>query len=144
MNTPSASLPANRPPVWFFVAGAALAVLPAGPASLQSQTPPVPVTAPGGTADSNGRMIAVTGTDVTGASILYLVDTVSQQLAVYQATGGGGSTQGVRFVGARRISLDMQLDGFNDHSDYSYKDLRKQFESKGLLDAGAADPTADD
>lgn len=88
----------------------------------------------GGNADSNNRMIAVTGTDLTGASILYLVDTENMQLAVYQATGGSSSTQGLKLVGARRISLDLQLDGFNDRSEFTYKDLRREFESKGLLE----------
>jgi hypothetical protein len=86
-----------------------------------------------GMADSNNRMIAVTGIDVTGSSILYLVDTVNYHLAIYQANGGSASTQGVKLVGARRIDLDMQLDGLNDKSKYSYKDLRDQFRSKSLF-----------
>src|SRR5690348_7334502 len=64
----------------------------------------------GATADSNNRMIAVTGVDVTGASILFLVDTQKMRLAIYQASSAG-SNQGVRFVGARRIELDLELDG---------------------------------
>ncbi|MAE29416.1 MAG: hypothetical protein QF724_07750 [Planctomycetota bacterium] len=83
------------------------------------------------TADSNGSMIAVTGLDVTGASLLYLVDTESKQLAVYQATGGSRSMQGIKLVGARRIDLDLQLDGFNDQSEYTYKELEKEFASQG-------------
>jgi hypothetical protein len=84
------------------------------------------------TADSNNRMIAVTGVDVTGASVLYLVDTVKMRLAIYQA-GSTGSNQGVRLLGARRIELDLELDGFNDRSDYSYKALKEEFTKKGLL-----------
>ena len=79
------------------------------------------------TADSNGSMIAVTGIDMTGTSILYLVDTESRQLAVYQANGGTDSMQGIKLVGARRIDLDLQLYGFNDKSEYSYEDLKKKF-----------------
>jgi hypothetical protein len=91
----------------------------------------------GGTADSNRTMIAVTGVDVTGASILYLVDTENRQLAVYQGAGGGGSTQGVKFVGARNISLDMRLDGFNDKTESNgkplgFKDLEKLFSGQGI------------
>ena len=90
----------------------------------------------GGTADSNGRMIAVTGVDVTGQSILYLVDTVGQQVCVYQASGGSSSTQGVKFVGARRIELDLLLDGFNDKTEsngkpLAFKDLQRIFEGQG-------------
>lgn len=79
------------------------------------------------TADSNGKMIAVTGIDLTGYSILYLVDTENRQLAVYQATGGAESTQGIKLVGARRIDLDLKLYGFNDKSEYSYEELEKRF-----------------
>ena len=64
----------------------------------------------GGNADSNQDMIAVTGVDITGTSVLYLVDTRSKQLVVYQASGGGSTTQSVRLVGARNISLDLRLD----------------------------------
>jgi hypothetical protein len=107
----------------------------------QNPSPPtraLPQLTGGATADSNGRMIAVTGVDVTGASILYLVDTVSQHLAVYQANGGSESTQGVRFVGARRIDLDLELDGFNDKSEYSYKKLKEEFVKQEKLKEGPA------
>jgi len=96
----------------------------------EAQRPSSPMIA---NADSNNRMIAVTGIDVTGSSILYLVDTVNYHLAVYQANGGSASTQGVKLVGARRIDLDMQLHGLNDKSKYTYEDLRDQFRSNGLL-----------
>jgi hypothetical protein len=135
------------------VAGAAL-VAAAGSARTQSGPPPTPPNqqqqlaskamplGSGATADSNGRMIAVTGVDVTGASVLYLVDTERMCLGVYQATSTG-SSQGVRFVGSRRIELDMQLDGFNDRSDYSYKQLKSEFEKNGLFPAGKTEPKGD-
>lgn len=80
-----------------------------------------------GTADSNDRMIAVTGVDVTGGSILYVIDTERRSLSVYQATGGTSSTMNVKFVGARNIDLDLQVDGYNDKSEYTYKELEKRF-----------------
>jgi hypothetical protein len=80
-----------------------------------------------GTSDSNGQMIAVTGIDITGSSILYLIDTKGRHLAVYQANGGTESTQGLRLVGARRIDLDLELEGYFDKSEYRYRDLQKQF-----------------
>ncbi len=137
--------------MWFFAGGLLVAWLPSwapltalrpaqggagGDAAQQAQTRSI-MQPSGGTADSNGRMIAVTGTDLTGASILYLVDTENEQLVIYQASGGSSSGQGVELIGARRISLDLMLDGFNDKSDYSYKDLRKQFETRDLLPEGA-------
>jgi len=131
-----------RPPSqhgWVLVAGLALAAIglarppQGGPSTgpqVEDLTPSLPALA---NADSNNRMIAVTGIDITGSSILYLVDTVDYRLAVYQATGGSESMQGVKLVGARRIDLDLQLDGLNDKSQYSYKRLREEFQKKGLL-----------
>ncbi len=111
-----------------------------GNASLQStggDDPPIPPNSQAdarntpfaslGNADSNGQMIAVTGIDLTGTSILYLVDTEKKQLAIYQATGGTESMQGVKLVGARRIDLDLQLEGFNDRSQYPYDELEQRF-----------------
>ncbi|MBM3990384.1 MAG: hypothetical protein FJ298_05170 [Planctomycetes bacterium] len=112
--------------------------------SSTSQTPPTTQATPmvvsqGGTADSNGRMVAVTGTDITGASVLYLVDTEKMRLAVY-AAASTGSYQGVRLVGARRIELDMELNGYNDKSEYPYGELEKLFAEKGLLSLPAEKP----
>ncbi len=107
-----------------------------GSTSAQAGTP-MPGLGGGGTADSNGRMIAVTGVDLTGSSVLYLVDTVSGQLCAYQASGGARSSQGVRLLGARNISLDLKLDGFNDRTEsegrpLGYKDLERMFRDQGL------------
>jgi len=96
--------------------------------------PPLPAIA---TSDSNGQMIAVTGIDLTGSSVLYLVDTQNRQLAIYQANGGSDSTQGVKLIGARRIDLDLKLYGFNDKSEYSFEELEKRF---GAAKGGAANP----
>lgn len=103
----------------------------------QSQAPIL--SSGGASADSNNRMIAVTGLDLTGQSVLYLVDTQAMQIACYQATGGTSGTQGVRLVGARRIELDMMLDGFNDRTEDArgnplpFKTLLKQFQDNGLV-----------
>ena len=81
----------------------------------------------GGNADSNDRMIAVTGTDITGSSILYVIDSRDPHIAVYQAAGGSQSMNMIRLVAARRIDLDLRLDGFNDKSQHSFKDLEQAF-----------------
>jgi hypothetical protein len=81
-----------------------------------------------GTADSNADMIAVTGIDVTGSSVLFVVDTRTRHLAVYQAQGGTSSTMSVRLVGARNIDLDLQVDGYNDKSQFTYKELERRFQ----------------
>jgi len=129
---------------WMLVAGCALAAvgIATGAQGTQgTQDPPPPPTQAHpsftaiGTSDSNSRMIAATGIDITGASILYLVDTVDPHIAVYQANGGSTSTQGMKLVAARRIDLDLRLDGFNDRSEQKYKDLEGQFIKSGLLPA---------
>jgi hypothetical protein len=94
------------------------------PVIVQRPIPALPAIA---NSDSNGSMIAVTGIDLSGSSILYLIDTERRQLAVYQASGGTDSMQGVKLVGARKIDLDLQLEGYNDKSQYSYEDLEKKF-----------------
>jgi hypothetical protein len=96
-----------------------------------AQTQAMPLIPAFGTADSNGTMIAVTGIDMTGSSILYLVDTKGRHMAVYQASGGGDSTQGLKLVGARRIDLDLELEGYNDKSEYPVQELQKKFSEIG-------------
>ena len=133
--------PSPLTPARLLVAGCLLAVVGlALPAASQgdgndppiggSQVLPAPA---GGTADSNSRMIAVTGVDLTGSAVLYLVDTVNPHIAVYQATGGSEGTRGIQLVAARRIDLDLSLDGLNDRSKYKYKELEDMFASQGLL-----------
>jgi hypothetical protein len=78
---------------------------------------------PGGTADSNGRMIAVTGTIGSGVSVLWLVDTVDRQLAVYQCRGG----KSIELVAARKIEWDLKIEEFRDESIHSPEYLRKLY-----------------
>ena len=120
---------------WLLVCGFALAAIGLATQTNPGQAPTTQVlpVASVATADSNNRMIAVTGTDITGASILYLVDTVTNHMAVYQASGGAESTRGIKLVGARNIDLDLQLDGLNDQSEWTYKKLREKFVQEGLL-----------
>lgn len=124
--------------------GAALAAVglarsPQTGAPPSNQTQAIPVLGGSATSDSNGRMVAVTGVDVTGASVLYLIDTLTMRLCVYQASSTGAN-QGVRFVGARRIELDVELNGYNDKSEWPYATLLEQFEKNGLVGSGAAGP----
>ncbi len=128
---------ARTAPAWILAAGLTLVSLGLVSES-QTTNPPqgnqttvVPLSSGFGTSDSNGDMIAVTGVDVTGGSLLYLIDTRTRHLSVYQAQGGTASTSNVRWVGGRNIDLDFQVDGFNDKSDYSYKELARRFAESG-------------
>jgi len=75
---------------------------------------------------ANG-FLAVTGSYGVGTSVMYLVDTVNRQLAVYEARGGSAEQRRIVLVGARRLDLDLQLHGYNDRSEYEYSDLEKLF-----------------
>jgi hypothetical protein len=132
---------ARTAPAWILSAGLALLCL---GLVAESQTgdpqepvpPPLPSQAsmlsPGfGTSDSNSQMIAVTGMDVTGSSILYLIDTQSRHISVYQARGGTSSMSHIKWVGGRNIDLDLQVDGFNDKSEISYKELARRIADNG-------------
>ncbi len=106
---------------------------------LNSALRSLPTTSSGVSGDSNNRMIAVTGNDITGQSVLYLVDTIDKQLAVYQASGGAPGTQNVKLVGARNISLDLKLDGLNDRTEVdkqplTFKDLERRFNGSSNQD----------
>ncbi len=79
---------------------------------------------------SNG-VIAVTGSYGVGTSVLYVIDTKRQQLAVYEARGGSTNSRRIFLVGARRMDLDLQLQGYNDESEFSYAELQKRFENRG-------------
>jgi hypothetical protein len=88
----------------------------------------------GSSASSNNGFLAVTGSYGVGTSVLYLVDTVSRQLAVYEARGGGAEQRRIVLVGARRIDLDLQLRGYNDRSEYEYDQLERLFKRGGKQD----------
>lgn len=84
-------------------------------------------------ASANG-FLAVTGSYGVGTSVMYLVDTVNRQMAVYEARGGSSEQRRLVLVGARRIDLDLQLEGYNDRSEYDYRDLREAFAKRGSKD----------
>ena len=92
---------------------------------------------PGGATDSNNRMIAVTGTIGSGVSVLWVIDSVDRQLAVYQCRGG----KSVELVAARRIEWDLKIDQFHDESLYDPESLRQRYYGKPETeDAGTANP----
>ena len=102
---------------------------PAGPGA-----PPIVYTEESSASTSTNGFLAVTGSYGVGTSVLYLIDTNSRQLAVYEARGGGADQRRIVLVGARRIDLDLQLPGYNDRSEYEYNDLKKLFDRRGKKD----------
>jgi hypothetical protein len=92
---------------------------------------------PGGTADSNNRMIAVTGTIGSGVSVLWAIDTQAMQLAVYQCRGG----KTVELVAARKIEFDFKIEEFHDESLYKPEYLRKLlYEGRNEGSSGLKEP----
>jgi len=113
---------------------------PSNPPPVQPQpTRPVaaaPVVYPedSGQASSANGFLAVTGSYGVGTSVLYVIDTVNRQLAVYEARGGGPDMRRIVLVGARKMDLDLMLEGYNDRSEYDYRKLRTVFEKRGSRD----------
>jgi hypothetical protein len=99
-----------------------------------TQPPAVVYSEESGSAASTNGFVAVTGSYGVGTSVLYLVDTVNRQLAVYEARGGSTEQRRIVLVGARKIDLDLQLQGYNDRSEYEYKRLQELFEKRGGTD----------
>lgn len=81
-----------------------------------------------GTGVSANGILAVTGSYGVGTSVLYVIDTNTKQLSVYEARGGSRGSRRITHVGARRIDLDLQLRSYNDESEYQYDDLERLFD----------------
>ena len=99
------------------------------------------------TVNSDHHMIAVAAPYQAGVSLLYVLDTETKQLAIYEARGGSKSSARLSFLAARRVDLDLRLEGYHDDSEYSFSDLAGQFRKNGWTDirpgvpsgAGSAD-----
>lgn len=84
------------------------------------------VTTSGATAsDSNGnnRMIAVTTPVGSGESVLFLIDTKMEQLTVYKFD----RNKGLKFIAARKIDYDLRINGYEDMSEFSRADLKREY-----------------
>jgi hypothetical protein len=92
---------------------------------------PAPVAAQ--SSDGGRRYVAVAGPYQEGVSVLYVLDQVDQRLAVYEARGGAPNSRRVALVGVRNVALDTELDGYNDESDYSYKDLEELLQRRRVV-----------
>lgn len=96
--------------------------------------PEVVYTEGGGSSGSANGFVAVTGSYGVGTSVLYVLDTAGRQLAVYEARGGSTEQRRLVLVGARKIDLDLQIESYNDRSEFDYPKLKKLFEKRGKKD----------
>lgn len=78
------------------------------------------------TATSDDFVVA-TGTAAHGGALLFVLNTRTRVLNVYEAEGGSRATRGVTFVASRKIERDLYVTGYNDKSEYSYQDLVERF-----------------
>ena len=109
--------------------------------SLSHFVSPPPVRAQG-TADQNADMIAVTGTYASGASVLYVIDTKSRNLAVYETRNG----RSLRLVAARKIDYDLRVDRFHDESEEAAQvpSLRKDWQRFDEIQRKASEERSSD
>ena len=61
------------------------------------------------------------------SAVLFVVDPKSGTVASYEATPGEDG--GLRLLGARRIDYDLRLTKYRDQSEFSYAELREQYEA---------------
>lgn len=101
------------------------------PGETRGQPEVVYAEAAGGSAGAANGFLAVTGSYGVGTSVLYVLDTVNRQLAVYEARGGSTESRRLVLVGARRIDLDLQIESYNDQSEFEYSKLKDLFEKRG-------------
>jgi len=91
-----------------------------------------------GMAQGNG-IIAVTASYGVGTAVVFVIDTNEKQMAIYEARGGSKGGRRLYLVGARRIDLDLKLEGYHDESEYSYQKLRAEFEKNGFFEGDKGD-----
>ena len=76
--------------------------------------------------DSNNRFVAVTCPTVTGESVLFLIDAVQEQIAVYRYQAG----QGLEYLSSRKIEYDLRVSGYHDMSEYTYDQMRELYQQE--------------
>ncbi|MHC4959809.1 MAG: hypothetical protein ACYTGN_15710 [Planctomycetota bacterium] len=74
--------------------------------------------------DSNNRFVAVTTPVGSGESVLFLIDSKSEQVAVYRFV----RRKGLEFLAARKIDYDLRVKGYGDVSDFSRDDMKRFYE----------------
>jgi hypothetical protein len=106
--------------------------------------PPAPSPKPPGTgrtsagapsdSDSNNRFVAVTCPTNSGESVLFLIDSQTEQLAVYRYRWG----QGLEYLSGRKIEYDLKVSGYRDMSQYTYDEMREFYQKEAARQAAKA------
>ena len=82
--------------------------------------------------NSNNRFIAVTSPIGSGEAVLFLIDSKTEQLAVYRFR----RRKGLEFLAARKVDYDLKVTGYEDISKYS-RDEMKRIYQKSIARAAA-------
>ena len=91
-------------------------------------------------ASSAGGVLLVAGQVTSDSYGLYLVDTQSRTICVYQWIP---ATRKMRLMAARNYGFDLQLDDYNNEKDTSPAEIRKLVEQQRRLGAPAMPGAAD-
>ena len=76
--------------------------------------------------NSNNRFVAVTTPIGSGESVLFLVDSKKEQIALYQFD----RNKGLKFLAARKIDYDLMIDGYQDMSEFTRAELKKEYQKQ--------------
>lgn len=69
------------------------------------------------------EFLLATGSSSQGGALIFVLNTEKEVLNVYEADGGSEAMRRLTFVASRKISRDLFVTGYNDKSEYSYREL---------------------
>jgi hypothetical protein len=84
--------------------------------------------------DSNNRFVAVTSPIGSGESVLFLIDSETEQVAVYRYRRG----KGLEFLAGRKIEYDLKISGYQDVSEFSHDEMKRLYHKQAAEEVAKA------
>ncbi|MHC4549132.1 MAG: hypothetical protein ACYTEZ_10165 [Planctomycetota bacterium] len=84
--------------------------------------------------DSNNRFVAVTSPIGSGESVLFLIDSESEQIAIYRYRRG----KGLEFLAGRKIEYDLRISGYQDISEFTHDEMKQLYQKQAAKEAAKA------
>jgi len=84
--------------------------------------------------NSNNRFVAITTPVGSGESVLFVLDSESEQLLTYRFVRG----KGLEFLAARKIDYDLRITEWNDQSRFTRDEMKNMFERQAARAAADA------
>jgi hypothetical protein len=84
--------------------------------------------------DSNNRFVAVTAPIGSGESVLFLIDSETEQVAVYRYQRG----KGLAFLAGRKIEYDLKISGYQDISEFSHDEMKRLYHKQAAEEVAKA------